>query len=221
MIRLGVESFDGTYVLVLVRAAIEEVARTFREQIPGSRVEENVWGREVAASQRSFLVVQFRGQPWTVLRGLTPALWSTQDRAEDARALSGVLETDAIFFGAGGQVGALVYQLYRRGDLVEAFEVVDTSLLDDIERQLAPEETEARTQLDALRAARGRTFASRLREVDAAGIEDPRGFTEAFIRDCGAYVPALDLQVKEPGPVTVTVPDYTREDFERVDLVAL
>jgi len=219
--RLGVESFDRTDMLVLVRTGIEEVARVFRDQVPGTRVEEDVLGRQVEVTERTFIAAQLKSQPWTVIRGITPSLLSTQDRTQDARALSHLLETEAIFFGVSGEVGALVYQLYERGELTEAFEVVDVSLLDEIERHLSPEESDARAQLHAMRATRGQTFASNSRDVDPASIEDARAFTNAFLGERVAFVPAFDLQAPQPGRLTVQLPGYDREDFERVDLITL
>lgn len=219
--RLGVESFDRTEVLLLVHAHIDRVSGAFREQIPGSRVETDVLGREVEATERTFVALQFREQPWTVVRGVTQALLNTQDRTQDARALSHLLQTETIFFGVSGEVGALVYQLYERGELTEAFEVVDVRLLDQIAQHLAPEETDAHAQLEAMRTARGQTFASNTREIAPGSIEDPRAFAETFLRERGAYVPALDFSIPQPGPVTVALPGYAAEELVRVDLVAL
>lgn len=215
--RRGIASIDINQFLILVRAPIEQVAQTSAQILQANSWERDVYDREIELLGRDFVVFQFRDHPWSTIHR-QGSLHGKSLGEKDAQSLSELLQTRVIYYRASDTSGTIGYQFYEAGQLVE---------------RLYFDHSTCREELDDASNKKGRVlfrpsvFESRLRQLKAEDIYSSYAFTDEFMREQDAYIPALrwspsqagqrvTLQLVASGPET-----FKRNDFKRVDYIGV
>jgi hypothetical protein len=195
--RRGIETIDVNDTVILVRANIETVAQAFSWSRQAYIWQRDVYQREIEIVGHSFVIFQFRGQPWTLIKWLyvflTPQKIITP---EDAKTLSDLLSTRSIYYRISDTGGTLAYQIYDRGTLVEKlFHEEDT-------------ETE---------------FESQLRSLQSEYIDNSYNFVYDIFVEQDIYIPmCFCLETYEVGEKTILEAEgIEAENLERVDYIAI
>lgn len=193
--RRGVETIDRNTLFVLVRASVEPVAQAF-----GVLRQMNVWvrnayDREINIQNESTFVFQLQRHPWSII--YKPYMRSMQIylTEEDARSISELLGTYAIYYAASDTCGTIGYHLYSSG-------VCNEKLFSQEEVSLE--------------------FQSQLRSFEAWDIQDAYTFTINFICEQDAYVPNLvEVEDLEAGQhKTLRFENLMSNELERMDYLA-
>ncbi len=189
------ETIDRNILFVLVRASVEPVAQAFSVFRQMDVWVRDAYEHEIDIQNESTFVFQLRGHPWSIVYKpymLSERLYLTE---EDARSISEILGTSAIYYAGSDTCGTLEYHLYRNGVCVE---------------KLAFEEE----------VSLG--FQSQLRQFEEKDIRDAYTFTMNFIREQDAYIPNIvqveDLRAGQR--TTLRFEDLMPHEVERMDYLA-
>ncbi|MBL1179009.1 hypothetical protein [Pantanalinema sp. GBBB05] len=192
--RRGIESIDRNATVVLVKAPLDALSDVLATTAIETR--RNVLGSEIESSGYFELAYQIRGQAWSIM--------VPDDRIEpvntggaivpSAAQLSQQLQQPVIKFDVSDTAGVLGYELFEGGEIVEYFagsedESTDWSDADGLPTQryvLMPYPD------DDPEAKQVAYFWSRRRKVTAKEIGNIWNFAERFMRESGAYDPAID-----------------------------
>ncbi|WP_121968621.1 hypothetical protein [Leptolyngbya sp. BC1307] len=240
--RRGLESMESHSGSILVRASIDELADALTPVAVEAR--RGVLGTEVESSGCFVLTYQIVGQSWSMI--LPDEIYDPQHLARCSRPgeadLSAIIGQPVIDFQVSDTVGCIGYQLFEGGERVEYFsgsEEEDPSEGEGengiearyYELMPYPDENEDGPLIQMAR------FWSRDRQLTAEQIGNIWDFPDRFLRDQGAYDPALDsryflgdyapkrgkrYRIQNPGITLVTgrrevtaVPDLVRVDYFR------
>ena len=177
----GLVSDNLNDFLILVQATVDEVAAAFC-QVRGATVwEKDVFEHEVELTNQCFVVFQFTGHPWTLIHEENVYSWSKSLNREDAEAISQHLRAKAIYYGVSDTAGAIGYDLYQSGSLMESFDSCCDYDFDD--------EIESGGEPDTTYGSRWKLY-SKLRHPNPNEIKRDFDFVDAFFRAQDAYVPA-------------------------------
>ncbi|MBD2677158.1 MULTISPECIES: hypothetical protein [Nostoc] len=194
--RRGIETIDRNLVFVLVRASVERVAQAF-----STLKQMNVWVRnayecEIEIQNESTFVFQLRGHPWSLIYKLYRSSIRIYLTEEDARKLSGFMNTSVIYYAGSDTSGTIEYHLYTNGILQEKLYFEENFKCE---------------------------FQSQLRQVEVRNIKkDPYTFTMNFIREQEAYIPCV-VEVKKllvGQHTTLRIEDLMLNEVERMDYLA-
>jgi ankyrin repeat protein len=217
----GAGGFDANDLWLLVRAPVEDAARAFAEGRRGAvSWERDAYGREAEVGEHCFLVFRFRGHPWTLIRLWHSERWFAGVSPHDAREVSRLLNARAIYYGNSDTAGAVGYELYESGELLERMDFCagygDEALDDEEAPDPDAPEGPRRPPL---------TFESRLRPLRAEEIGPPYDFADAFLREQDAFAPSFGIScglgLRTGMRVAFRVAGMEAEDFERLDVVSL
>jgi hypothetical protein len=213
--RRGLETTDYNNSVILIRAAIDDVARAAAEST--ERWERDVLGRDIVlGKQGGAFVFRLHGHAWSIL--ITEPYSPTEFSAIDAQALSRLLKTRVISYGVSDTMGSIGYQFYDNGELLEEL---------------------AATEGDSGRPDADSTFSSRRRDLKTNEIANIWSFTNQFFLEQDAYEPGLGftyflghrsyrpgdrVPIENPGIVSVMTDGRRLQNtppIERVDYLAL
>jgi len=191
----GVASFYTNEMIVLVRAPIDAVTKAFCGLKRARVCHRDAAGKTVTVSDPCYLIYQLAGHPWTIID--VYASRSSYPNPEDARALSEVLKTKAIFYGNSDTAGVIAYELVEAGKRLERF--------------MDFEETEFESNLGRSAPAEG---------------EDMEDFVRAFFRAQDAFAPSwtsrLGGNCHRPGDkATLPFGGFRPDTLIRLDYVAV
>ncbi|MCP4656975.1 MAG: hypothetical protein GY856_16310 [bacterium] len=209
----GVLSFDGTDMMALVKASVDEVAEAFKEHCEAEIWEQDVYGQEVEYTDSCYIVFRFRGHPWTVIREQFTGKHGRFIEEDDAQAVSEDLGVPAIYFAHCDTAGYVGYRYYESGRLLEWLENGE----EDDGAQFG-EEDEADLGEEAMVS-----FGSELRDVDPAEIAGFCDFVDDFFRDLDAFVPSWGIGRggKAGKKYRLEIDGIEPEDIARMDFVAV
>ena len=115
----GVGSFDTNEILVLVPAAVEEVAAAFQKLRKLKTWLKNARGKTITVTAPSFVVYRLKGHAWTIID--TYKALGDYVNEKDAQALSKSLKIKTIFYGNSDTASVTGYDLFENGKLQEHF----------------------------------------------------------------------------------------------------
>lgn len=193
--RRGLETIDLNLLYILVKAPVEPVAQAF-----STLRQMNVWvpdayGREIDILNESIFVFRLRGHPWSIVYKPLMPVERLYLNEEDARIISELLGTSAIFYGGSDTCATIEYYLFSNGIAVEKLFFEEDG---DIK------------------------FQSQLRQIKAEDIEDAYQFTMDFVREQDAYIPGI-VQVEDliVGQCTILrIEDLLPDEIEQMDYLA-
>ena len=205
--RRGTYTTDYNNTVALIRASVEEVARSLAGQT--GRWDQDVLGKEIIVSEESAFIFRLRGHPWTEV---VAEPW----KAGLEQGLASRLATRVISYTVSDTTGVVGYSLYERGELLEEFAATDSG---------------------SGRAGSDTEFSSRLRSAKPEEIDNIWRFAEEFLIAQDAFEPGIEFrhffgpQRHRPGErVKVLNPGLARAGgsegtslppIERVDYVEL
>jgi hypothetical protein len=117
----GVGTFDTNEVVILVRGACGKVAEALKSHKQLQTWVKNAVGKSVTIGGASYLVYQLRTHPWVIIDNFCEGF----PRPDDAKKLSTLLNTRAIFYGNSDTSCVTHYEVYDNGTHVELFETGD------------------------------------------------------------------------------------------------
>ena len=208
--RRGVFTTDYNNSVILIRASIDAVAYALAERT--ERWERDVLGREIVLGGESAFVFRLRGHAWTelIVERLKPSL--LVDPGE--QGLSRRLATPVIGYSVSDTSGAIGYDLYDNGELLEKFFAMEGD--DSADNMLW----------------------SRRRDLKLSDVSNIWDFAQTFLIEQDAFDPGIDFDYfvdrrpYRPGErVTVVNPGFTlvlgserltsTPPIERIDYLAL
>jgi len=208
--RRGVFTTDYNNSVILIRASIDAVAGALADRT--ERWERDVLGREIVLGGESAFVFRLRGHVWTevVVEPLKPSLLA--DPGE--QGLSRRLPAPVIGFSVSDTTGAIGYDLYENGELLEKFFAMEGD--DSADNMLW----------------------SRRRDLKLSDVTNIWDFARTFLIEQDAFDPGIDFDYfvgrrsyRARDRVTVVNPGFTLvlgserltsvPPIERVDYVAL
>jgi hypothetical protein len=155
----GVPTFDLEESIILVRSECRPVAAAFKKYKKLKSLVRDAVGKTVVIAEPSYLVYQVKGHKWSNISDFR--FIGNSPSPADAKALSKLLATRAIFFGNSDTSCVTQYDVYDNGKQLEYFDNFD-----------------------------GIKFTSRLRDVEAPEDgPDIYPFIDEFIREQDAYIP--------------------------------
>lgn len=145
----GILDDNGNYAEVHVLAPLDDVVNALIEIFPGSTRHQNVCENEFPLPDDGCIVAQLEGHTWTVITGFN----NSHSLISEAQQLSEKLKTKAFFYAHSDTAGALFYEFFENGELLEKLTICDME----------------------------ESFESKLRDVDEEEIlDDPWGAAEQF-----------------------------------------
>jgi hypothetical protein len=206
----GIESVECNDFFTIVKAPIQVVAPAFVQLRQATVWQEDVYDREIEIIGDDFIVFQFRGHSWTLLRRLFSRKIAPNE--EDAEALARHLDTEVVYYRVSDTCGFIRYRLYDSTGLVESLSYEDgIGQFDSKRRQLAEE-----------------------------WVEKPWSFVYNFMKERGIYVPMVFLpkvavgqrmllrietsMIHPSDPAVVgSIPtvNFKRSDFSRLDHIGI
>jgi hypothetical protein len=211
--RRGVRTTDYNNTVVLVRASIDAVGRSLTDRT--ERWERDVLGKEIVVGDEGAFIFRLRGHIWTEV--VIGPLQAGRFLGPWEQELSSRLATRVITYSVSDTTGAIGYDLYERGELLEKLDATDDG---------------------SGRASSDTKFSSRLRPLKRNDITDIWSFTEEFLVAQDAYEPGIEFtyflgrQKYRPGDrLKVVDPGFplagrkktvvSKPPIERVDYLAL
>ena len=206
--RRGIDCYDVNDAIVLVHSPIEQVSLAVNQIFPIEHWERDVYNCEIDIRRKGFVVFQFRGHPWTCIHEYSDLV---DFKLDDLQVLSQFLQNRVILYVISDTCGSQGHYCYENGALLERLEFEVGSPL-EFESQL-----------------RSLTVENMGNEEDEEDVDASiRNFIDEFWDEQpDIYIPALvqprfrvgqqvTLQIEAYGPET-----FERDDFERVDYIAL
>jgi hypothetical protein len=166
--RRGVRTTDYNNSVVLIRASIDEVGRSLTDLT--ERWERDVLGKEIVVGDEGAFIFRLRGHSWTEV--VIGPLQADQSLGLWERELSSRLATRVITYSVSDTMGAIGYDLYERGELLEKLDATDDG---------------------SGKASRDTKFSSRLRPLKRNDITDIWSFTEEFLVAQDAFEPGIEF----------------------------
>jgi len=213
--RRGIEHGDLNDYLVLVLAPIEQVGQALSQMLQVDRWERDIYERKIEiVDQGSALIFKFRGHPWTIIGPSNFFPYPMNFQNEEAQSISGWLQTKVISYLISDTGGYIGYHFFKCGELLEKLYKEPPDEMDPIEYESEDWEEGFIGMCE---------FRSQLRETEVYEIEDGYGFTDDFLREQDAYVPAFRWTriLKIGQKVTIKLENLEREDLERMDYMTL
>lgn len=214
--RRGIEHLDLNDELILVQAPIEQVGQALSQMLQVNRWERDVYQRSIElVDQSSLLIFQFRRHPWTIIQssGFFPHRILLKD--EYAQSLSGLLCAKAIYYLISDTGGYIGYHFFNCGESLEKFykEPPEVFGIEEYEYEYE-DENEFIGMCE---------FRSQLSQKEVHEIGDGYRFTDDFLLEQNAYVPAFKWvdDLKAGQKFTIQWEGIERNDFERMDYIAL
>lgn len=213
----GVATADANQMAILVKAPADRTAQAFCLATSAAHRYENVRGATVGVSPRCYLIVQFRGHPWTLVEPYYETL--DEPSALDPRLaarLSAELQTQSLHYANSDTAGCVGYHLFDRGDEIETFYRGPSEFTGN---EVGEEESEGATEQfyssDVL------TFHSKRRHVDRGSIGSPCKFVSRTARELDIHIPEPSRALVKPGAEVVLLEEWDPEDIARADFVSL
>lgn len=135
----GIDSINLNDHCVIVKAPIEKVSQALYQIRAANIWQKDVFEKEIEITNICFTVFQFPGHSWTVIRdqnitisysSLNPELikkqWQHQINKNDAKAISQLLQTQAIYFICSDTADTICYEIFDNGEPVEEFYFCET-----------------------------------------------------------------------------------------------
>ncbi|KYC41327.1 hypothetical protein WA1_21710 [Scytonema hofmannii PCC 7110] len=220
--RRGTENIDLNDYLVLVQSPIEQVGQAFIQMGLVDLWERDVYAREIElTNKRSFILFQFQRHPWTIIQSSNFFPHTIWLKDEYALLTSIWLHTKAIYYQVSDVCGHTGYHLYNCGESTERLYFEAKDFEEEMDANSSMRENEYRSEEGIYQ------FRSQLRQIKAEDIQNVArnayDFTNQFLREQDAYAPGIswisDFGVGQK--VTVRVLGLERNDFERMDYIAL
>lgn len=124
--RLGIETFNGHIMLILVEAAPKAVSEALQTLQKTSSPRHGSYGQKLtAASKAQYAVFKIRGQRWSIIWGLSPDAFNELTFGELARTLSTSLGTRSIAYGHSDVSDAMILHVFRAGHEEHSLSVID------------------------------------------------------------------------------------------------
>ncbi|MEH2058031.1 MAG: hypothetical protein V7K97_18085 [Nostoc sp.] len=214
----GIETTDVNDYLILIQAPIEKVAQAISQVRQVVVWERDVYEHEIEILAYGFIIFQFRGHSWTVISQASSIGYSVTLDEEDAQSLSNLLHTKAICYLISDTGLKIGYKFYNCNELLE--ELYFTS---EIEGEFDDEYEEEEEEDDDTKIEGTYHFQSHLRQLNAKDIENPYVFTDTFLREQDAYVPAFfhRCYLSLGQRITMRLGGLKHEDLERMDYLVL
>lgn len=214
--RRGIEHLDLNDELILVQAPIEQVGQALSQMLQLNRWERDVYQRSIElVDQSSLLIFQFRRHPWTIIQssGFFPHRILLKD--EYAQSLSGLLCAKAIYYLISDTGGYIGYHFFNCGESLEKFYKEPPEVFGIEEYEYEDEDENEFIGMCE--------FRSQLSQKEVHEIGDGYRFTDDFLREQNAYVPAFKWidDLKAGQKFTISWEGIERNDFERMDYIAL
>lgn len=201
----GIGSIDRIYSVVLVRASVEAVAQFLNQEKKVIFWKRDVYADNVDIRHRGLLILQLRGNDWTLIHNLG---WIDRCNEQDAQALSDSLQTCAMYYQVSDSSERLGYQFFQNGKLLEIL------LFDENGNTF-------QSQLRSLT----------IEDIETED-RDKYDFTDSFLREQGIYILDLNPMTYLDGgqPVILTIAATApwgkkilleKSHLERVDYIVL
>lgn len=176
----GLVSEDVNDRLILVQADAEAAAEALY-QVRGANIwMKDVFEKEVELTNECFVVFQYSGHSWSVVHEENVYFENRGLTEEDAQKISQYLETKTINYGVSDTAGAIGYEFYDSGELIESF-------LDYCENDFR-EERETRDESHTVYGHRWKLY-SRQRQIDPKDVKRSYDFVDAFMKSQDVFVP--------------------------------
>jgi hypothetical protein len=212
--KRGIENIDLTDNQLIVRENIEKVSKAFCKVRQAIDWKIDVYESEVQLSDLCFIVYQFKKHSWTHIRIENCELSQKYLNREDAKLLSSILNTKAIYYSVCDNPINLNYHLYINGNSTEEFNFCHS--VDEIDERLEQEDDESLQNLFE--------FQSKLRQIQVGDIYDEFIFVDTFFQEQDAYMPSFSSACesgKSGRKVTLKIAGFQPEDFERMDYIVV
>lgn len=243
--RRGLESTESHAGAILVRASIDELMDVLAPIAAEAR--RGVLGTEIDSTGCFVLTYQIVGQSWSAI--LPDWIYERQQLALCSRPsqaqISKIVSRPVINLHVGNTGGCISYQLFEEGELIEYFSGSEGGDLFDREYEAGIEAqgyeltpySELEDEDEDWPVIQRAKFWSRDRQLTAEQIGNIWDFPDRFLRDQGAYDPAIDsryflgdyapkrgqhYRIQNPGMTMVmgrrevtAVPDLVRVDYFR------
>lgn len=167
--------------LILVQATVAQAAEALCHVRGATVWEQNVFEQEVELTNECFVIFQFAGHTWTVIHEKNIYSWHDGLNSQDAQRLSQHLQVKVIYYSVSDTAGAIGYELYESGELMEEFDsYCDHDYRDQMESGGEPDTIYGRSW----------KLYSKLRQINSSEIQQEFDFVDAFFKSQDAYVPA-------------------------------
>ncbi|MBD2468819.1 hypothetical protein [Nostoc sp. FACHB-145] len=214
--KRGIETLEITDNQVVVKAPIDRVSQAFFQERQAVNLKYDVYNNEVEITDLCFIIYQLKKHSWTLIKTENCEPSETYLNCNDAKILSSVLHTKAIFYSVIDNPINIYYNLYIDGDSKETFNFCNE--YNDVDEDFE-ESDEDEASIEGLY-----TFHSKLRLVQDSDIKDEFTFVNAFFEEHDVYVPPLNT-ICESGKtgrkVTLTISGFQHDDFERMDYISV
>lgn len=132
----GVDTIELNDHCVIVKASVEEVSQALYQIRNANIWQKDVFEKEIEMTDLCSIVSKLSGHNWTAIRDenvtvsynfqnldveLIKQQWKNHIGEKDAKAISEILQTQAIDFGCSDTSGSVGYTLFNCGELIEEF----------------------------------------------------------------------------------------------------
>lgn len=124
ILKSGIVTTDTDNAVVFVQAEVAAVSLALAKLLRAKSRDEDVANREIELSRDCCFVTRLAGQTWTMVIHNQIRV----DYASQARELSKRLDTLALSYQVSDTAGAIGYELYEQGQLLEKFEDSDLGM---------------------------------------------------------------------------------------------
>lgn len=199
---------------LIIKAPADTVADALMKGNPTKVIEKDL-EKELSLKEKSYLLLQLKGQDWTIIQRLSKSAVPLEKLGP---SMAAYLKTKVVEYGYSSFSDYCKYRMWDGNQLVESLDQLDPSDAKDLAG--ATSDPEDKKLYEAIIAGGGAAFSSSLRQLEPDDKKDGNRFVDRAMRAEDAFLPDLMDETGEAGQkIPADLVDVDKSEFAAILVV--